>query len=102
MSRFLRIEICVVPDPNSTSGTAAALNVCRTPSRERSTRTRRSQNRYLNCAAPSLSLEMRAGASQRCSKLSPIVSIMQYRFATPKPLKTRRSEDCCGTAPLRN
>ena len=39
---------------------------------------------------------------QNCTKLSPIESILQYRFATPKPLKTRPAPDCCETAPLCN
>ena len=37
---------------------------------------------------------------QHCIKVSPMKSVLQYRFATPKPLKTRRVSDRCETAPL--
>ena len=36
-----------------------------------------------------------------CVKVSPIESILQYCFATPKPLKSRPGPDGCKTAPLR-
>ena len=39
---------------------------------------------------------------QCCIKISLIESILQYRFAMPKPLKTRPGPDCCETAPLCN
>ena len=35
-----------------------------------------------------------------CINLSPIESILQYHFATPKPLKIRWAPDCCVTVPL--
>ena len=37
---------------------------------------------------------------QYCEKLSPIESLLQYRFATPKPLKACPGPGCCRTAPL--
>ena len=37
---------------------------------------------------------------RRCTKVSPIESLLQYRFATPKPLKTRPATDHCVTALL--
>ena len=37
-----------------------------------------------------------------CIKVSPIESILQYCFATSKPLKTSQVEDRCETAPLCN
>ena len=39
---------------------------------------------------------------RHCGKVSPIEPLLQYRFATPKPLKARRSEDRCVIAPLCN
>ena len=35
-----------------------------------------------------------------CKKLLLIKSLLQYRFATPEPLETRRSVDRCEIAPL--
>ena len=35
-------------------------------------------------------------------KVSPIESLLQYRFATSKPLKTRPGSRYCKTAPLCN
>ena len=47
---------------------------------------------------------MRAGSAtlpgRRCTKLSPIESLLQYRFATPKPLKARPGPGGCRIAPL--
>ena len=47
---------------------------------------------------------MRAGSAtipgRRCTKLSPIESLLQYRFATPKPLKARPSPGGCRIACL--
>ena len=37
---------------------------------------------------------------QHCTKLSLIESLLQYRFATPKPLKARPGWECCTTARL--
>ena len=37
---------------------------------------------------------------QHCTKVSPIESTVQYRFATPKPLKARPWPKGCVTAPL--
>ena len=37
---------------------------------------------------------------QNCTKLSPIESILQYRFATPNSLKARPAPGCCVTARL--
>ena len=45
-------------------------------------------------------METRASPSDRCTKLSLIESILQHRFATPKPLQTRQAKDRCRTAPL--
>ena len=39
-------------------------------------------------------------ADQHCIKVSPTELVMQYRFATPEPLKTRRAADRCTTAPF--
>ena len=39
-------------------------------------------------------------ARNRCTKVSPIESLLQYRFATPNPLKARPGPGCCETAPL--
>ena len=39
---------------------------------------------------------------QYCEKLSPIESLLQYRFATPKPLKACPGPGRCRTAPLCN
>ena len=36
---------------------------------------------------------------RRCTKLSPIESLLQYRFATPNPLKARPGPEGCRTAP---
>ena len=36
-----------------------------------------------------------------CTKLSPIESLLQYRFATSKPLKARPGPEGCRTAPFR-
>ena len=47
---------------------------------------------------------MRAGSAtvpgRRCTKLSPIESLLQYRFATPKPLKARPGPGGCRIARL--
>ena len=37
-----------------------------------------------------------------CTKLSPIESLLQYRFAISKPLKSRPRLEGCKIAPLRN
>ena len=37
-----------------------------------------------------------------CRNLAPIESLLQYRFATPKPLETRPGLDRCKTVPLCN
>ena len=39
---------------------------------------------------------------QHCIKVSLITLVLQYRFATPKPLKTRSAPDHCKTVPLCN
>ena len=39
---------------------------------------------------------------QHCIKVSLITLVLQYRFATPKPLKTRPGPDRCKNVPLRN
>ena len=39
---------------------------------------------------------------QHCIKVSLITLVLQYRFATPKSLKTRLGPDRCKTVPLRN
>ena len=39
---------------------------------------------------------------QHCIKVSLITSVLQYRFATPKPLKTRPAPDSCTTVRLCN
>ena len=41
----------------------------------------------------------RAGPG-RCTKLLPIKSLLQYRFATPKPLPTRPGSEGCTTVPF--
>ena len=38
--------------------------------------------------------------SKCCIKLLPIESLLQYRFATPKTLKSRPRPNRCRTAPL--
>ena len=45
-------------------------------------------------------LPNRWAAAARCTKVSPIESILQYHFATPKPLKKRLGSDRCKIAPL--
>ena len=41
-------------------------------------------------------------SGSRFTNLSPIESLLQYFFATPKPLKARPGPGCCKTAPLYN
>ena len=43
-----------------------------------------------------------AVTDQPCENLSPIESLLQYRFATPNPLKTPQSSTRCRIAPLRH
>ena len=42
------------------------------------------------------------GRGEPCINLSPIEFLLQYRFATPKPLKACPGLEGCRTAPLRN
>ena len=43
-----------------------------------------------------------AVTDQPCENLSLIESLLQYRFATPNPLKARPGPEGCKTAPLCN
>ena len=36
-------------------------------------------------------------SKQHCTKLLPIESVVQYRFAIPNPLKTRPEQEGCKT-----
>ena len=43
-----------------------------------------------------------AAPDQHCRTVLPITLIRQYRFVTPKSLKTRSGRGRCRTVPLRN
>ena len=53
-------------------------------------------------SAMTLNREFAGGTDQHCTKVLPIESILQYRFATPKPLQTRQTMARCVTARLCN
>ena len=50
--------------------------------------TGRFQRRHLNSGVPIIRGEVRV-TDHHCAKVSPIEPLLQYRFATPKPLQTR-------------
>ena len=59
----------------------------------------RFQRRHLTSGVRIIRGEVRV-TDQCCTKVLPPESLLQYRFATPKPLKTRRGLDRCEIAPL--
>ena len=60
---------------------------------------RRFERRHLSCRV--LIVCGNAGVTdQHCIKVSLIILVLQYRFATPKPLKTRPGPDRCKTVRL--
>ena len=61
----------------------------------------RFQRRLLNSGVRIIRGEVRV-TDQDCTKLSPIELILQYRFAIPNPLKSRRGPNRCTTARLCN